>query len=549
MHEHELFTHGQLKIHERVGDDNPDATNQTGFHGHPECGFCKQLFYGLDELYTHCRERHERCHICDRRSLGREQQYYLDYHALEVHFRQDHFLCPDQECLDKKFVVFESDLDFRAHQLEAHPAGLSKDARREARRVDLSEFDYRPPLSQDQRAGRRPDRSGGGGGRGRDPNADPLPQSTAQPIRRDELAFLREREIRSAQSISTRTFGGHLTAPPLEQLPNRTPQTPSVTIPRPHHADDGFPSLASLNLGRPSTSASTEGSSARAPRTVDGQDQRRARHAAVMQRAMVLLRHDQSKFVQYRAKVASYQNSSISAAELVDSLSALFDTNTTDFGKAIQELAEIYETESKRSGLLKAWNDRRAAQEEFPALPRSGGPALGWSTSPYVAGRGGGARLLTLKNSTAQSARAAASRQGNRGPSLRRPNPALEPGPSVSEPHLMTITPVVDQRLSPPSQSRPSSRAANARPTPGPSTEAFPALPPAPKPSLYISGYRTPGVRKINGRVPASNAWDCGPSDTDASTGYSEAGSNAASEDGNHKKPKKNKKQVLYHFG
>ncbi|KAK3078263.1 hypothetical protein LTS18_008026, partial [Coniosporium uncinatum] len=58
-HEHELFAHNELRKHERFGDDHPGAEDQTGFKGHPECGFCRQRFYGDDELYTHCRERHE----------------------------------------------------------------------------------------------------------------------------------------------------------------------------------------------------------------------------------------------------------------------------------------------------------------------------------------------------------------------------------------------------------------------------------------------------------------------------------------------------------
>src|SRR6202012_4617339 len=141
-------------------------------------GFCKESFYGDDELFVHCREKHERCHICDRRTPGRPH-YYLNYNTLEEHFRKDHFLCPDKECLEKKFVVFDSELDFKAHKLEAHPDGLTKDARR----VDMSDFAVRTPYS--------PPRGGRGArGRAREPPAErePLPQSSAQPLRRDELA-------------------------------------------------------------------------------------------------------------------------------------------------------------------------------------------------------------------------------------------------------------------------------------------------------------------------------------------------------------------------
>ena len=47
------------------------------------------------------------------------QQYYVDYNSLEQHFRNDHFTCIDQECLEKKFIVFDSEMDLKAHQLQA----------------------------------------------------------------------------------------------------------------------------------------------------------------------------------------------------------------------------------------------------------------------------------------------------------------------------------------------------------------------------------------------------------------------------------------------
>lgn len=31
---------------------------------HPLCSFCRECFYGDDELYAHLRERHEECFIC-----------------------------------------------------------------------------------------------------------------------------------------------------------------------------------------------------------------------------------------------------------------------------------------------------------------------------------------------------------------------------------------------------------------------------------------------------------------------------------------------------
>ncbi len=321
IHEHDLFTIPELRRHEKFGDDNPGAIDQSGFKGHPECGFCRQRFYGDDELYTHCRDKHERCHLCDRRNGGRQQQYYVDYNSLEQHFRKDHFACIDQECLEKKFVVFDSEMVLKAHQLQAHPNGLSKDARRDARLVDISGFDYRVPYHE-SRGGRR-DRQGG---RGRDPNTEALPQSTAQPLRRDELAYQRQMAIQSAQSVAPRTFGGQLTSTTaVAARPNHRQDPETVTATRNHtNTNPSFPAIDHLNLN-PSDSPSEPPSSPSPAHALTLQEQaRRLHHTSVMDRASALLKHDSAKLSTFRTAVSAYQSSNVSATQLIDNFFSLF---------------------------------------------------------------------------------------------------------------------------------------------------------------------------------------------------------------------------------
>lgn len=224
-HEHTLFSAVDLRKHERTGDDQPGSENQSGFKGHPECGFCRQRFYSSDELYTHCRDKHERCHICDRRSPQATQQYYINYDALAVHFTKEHFMCADEECHEKKFVVFENEVDLKAHLLEVHPNGLSKNARRDARRIDISAF-----ASRDRQA----DRGGGsrrrrGDGRGQQEQEE-MPIRTEQQMSRAELAYHRTLAVHSAQSTTSRNFGGQLTEPAFvpRPPPPRAPPPPVV---------------------------------------------------------------------------------------------------------------------------------------------------------------------------------------------------------------------------------------------------------------------------------------------------------------------------------
>ncbi|GAB1211541.1 hypothetical protein ATERTT37_000664 [Aspergillus terreus] len=539
-HEHELFTQAELRRHEKYGDDVPGAVDQSGFKGHPECGFCRQRFYGDDELYAHCRDRHERCHICDRRSGNhRQQQYYIDYNALEDHFQKDHFLCLDKECLEKKFVVFESQMDLKAHQLECHPNGLSKDARRDARMVDISTFDYRAPYQPQQRQRR-------GAGRGRDPNSEPLPMSSAQPLRRDEIAYQRQMAIQSAQSVSTRSFGGQLSRNDTQTVraPARTPvQTPPA-------ASSPVAELASLNL----TSSS-------GPETPQDQA-RRLRHAAVIERASNLLANDQSKLKEFRTRVSNYRASTISATELIDAFFSLFDTTTTELGKLIKELADIYEDEPKRTALLKAWNDWRAINEDYPALPGPGGVLPGMSPSTVNGSGVGGKRVLRLKSSTAQSSRSAVGRSGALPSSVSsaasNPFPPLSAATARSTARTAPLgsatTPwgaaagaspslsmASSSRSGPSRTSSTPSRSANPS-----SAEAFPALPAAPKPNVLMAGLTRGTVRWD--RAPQANAWASSGGSGASSAGEGETEFGEPSGGGKKGKAKKGK-QTLFHFG
>ncbi|KAK2746859.1 hypothetical protein FQN57_002901 [Myotisia sp. PD_48] len=527
-HEHELFTMTQLRKHEKHGDDQPGAVDQSGFKGHPECGFCRQRFYGDDELYAHCRDKHERCHICDRLSGGRNQQYYINYNSLEEHFSKDHFLCLDKECLEKKFIVFDSQLDLKAHQLESHPAGLSKDARRDARLVDMSTFDFRAPYQQPT-----PRR---GAGRGRDPNLEPIPQSSAQPLRRDELAFQRQMAIQSAQSVSTRTFGGQLTQNAPQ--PARAQQTPISSTPQPRPTaspsmnNAEFPDIGSLEISS-STTPSTPQEQARL-----------AAHTAVMDRASTLLRNDPLKINDFRSKVSAYRRSVINGTALIESFFSLFDTPSAELGKLIQQLAALYEDDSKRIELLKAWNDWRAINEDYPALPGPSGTSP-MAPSGTVSGIGIGKRVLRLKSSTTPSPRSLAGQNSRLSGIL--PSSSTNPFPPLSGATKQKAKPSKvwgnTPTASPPTTSLPTSRSVSRAPTPGPKprvagdNEAFPALPAAPKPNTLMAGLTRGAVRWEN-QSRGVSAWGTDPTPAE---------SREISQD-NKGKGKKGK-QVLYHFG
>ena len=532
-HEHELFTQQELRKHEKFGDDNPGAIDQSGFKGHPECGFCSRRFYGDDELFVHCREAHEKCHICERQQGGGRPQYYLDYNTLEKHFAKDHFLCMEQECLDKKFVVFASQMDLKAHQLESHPGGQSKDVRRDVRMVDISNFDYRTPYIE-PRGGRR-----SGRGRGRDPNSEPLPASSAQSLRRDEIAYQRAMALQNIQPVTQRPLAG-------SSSPNPRPQEVSVSAPQ-QVPPNPVPQLEHLSLDDASLTPQEQA--------------RRIQHNAVINRASTILHNDPLKVTEFRNRVSSYRTSTITASELIDSFFALFDCPSSEISKLVKELADLYENEAKRANLLKAWSDWRAINEDYPTLP---GP-FGDLSSTTSTTTSGGRRILKLKSSTAQSSRSPANRQvAWAGAGAAPASSSSNPFPSLASPNRIATGRVgappvavpwaASSSSSPFIPSRPTSRPPTSSPASVTGAEAFPALPAATKPNTYMLGLHHGAVKWNSNSTSAANPWSGGASPGDvakpnAPTNGDEGEAGVEGTAKSSKKGKKGKQTVMMKWG
>ncbi|KAK8075939.1 hypothetical protein PG994_003211 [Apiospora phragmitis] len=527
-HEHDLFTDKELEKHMRNGDDRPGAIDQTGFRGHPLCAFCGSRFYDDDKLYEHCRNKHERCFLCDRED-PRQPHYYMDYNALEKHFQKDHYLCSDRECQEKKFVVFASELDLKAHQLSEHGSTLSKDVRRDARLVDMAGFDFRQPYQQERRGGgEREGGRGGRGRRGRDPNAEPIPASSAQPLRRDELAFQRQMAIHSSQSVSTRTFGGQLSSSSVG---------PSTTTPRNARAGQRNGASASNNAAPAAEAVPTagmEGLSVTDPNLTPEERARLVRHASVVERASNLLQNDASKMATFRAKISAYRQDSITPTALVESFFSLFsETSSTALGTLVREVADLFEDKGKAERLRKAWNDWRAINEDYPTLPNLSGmhgattQSSGWAAAASSSATAAASnmpstqrhttRVLKLKNMTQQSQRSnsqqSSSWAASAGSTASRPPPT---GPQPTAAASSSSAATSASLWGPSSHSQPSSNYNNnnnnnsssnnnsnsIQRAPKPASggqDNFPALPAAPKPLTTIFGYGRGAVRRDMG--------------------------------------------------
>lgn len=58
--------------------------------------------------------------------MGKPNQFFKDYARLETHFDRSHFMCHDKQCLEARFVVFENEIDLRAHEANVHGVAKSR---------------------------------------------------------------------------------------------------------------------------------------------------------------------------------------------------------------------------------------------------------------------------------------------------------------------------------------------------------------------------------------------------------------------------------------
>lgn len=383
-HEHVLLTQKELNIHERNGDEQGGAADLTGFRGHPKCQFCRIRFYDSDALFLHCRDEHEKCHICERQRTSNTPNYYRNYDMLEEHFRHDHFICTETECLANKFVVFGSEIDLKAHQLEVHPQSLSAKARKDAQRIEV-EFAGGQGYRRRQQAlrGRLPNELAG--------------------LSREEQALHRSLAVANAHSQNAREFGSRLTDAAFTRHGPLAPiEREQSRMPSPERQSD-FPSLgvspsapARSGLSSPRVSSRPQTprpEGLKSPKLAARTPEDLAKHKAVIERAISYLRNDTVKLAVLRQNIKKIHANELTARQFVDTIAPIFDMKVVELGKWIREFGDLFEGDTRRTDLLMSYNDWKV-RNEYPSFP--GSIAQGVSAAK-------GSRVLKLKSRTTPS--------------------------------------------------------------------------------------------------------------------------------------------------
>ncbi|TKY88133.1 hypothetical protein EX895_002843 [Sporisorium graminicola] len=355
-HEHTMHTEQSLVAHEKAE--------------HRLCEYDRRLFYSDDELFAHMRDQHEQCFIC--KASGSEEErwkYYRDYNMLEKHFRKQHWLCENTECLQNKFVVFANEVDFKAHQVQEHANELSARERREAQRIEAN-FSYDDGAEGSSR--QATSRGGGGGGKGKSrANGATRPDAGASSEDRDVLGI-------SALASRSHVPG----AGPANHQSRRAMFGSGLTNPS---APQGLPTDR--------------------PRTVNDTRSVEERHQAYMDKVSSTFSGSEARITSFRHTVRAFKQGESSARDLISTFHSLVG-EMDECAPLVNGLVDLVDDKDKSKALADAWNQYRIERTQFPSLTPAGGSAIsGITPGTGYAGAGGrgGAALRSIKKSSAAS--------------------------------------------------------------------------------------------------------------------------------------------------
>ncbi|KAG5652131.1 hypothetical protein H0H81_006207 [Sphagnurus paluster] len=365
-HEHALYPPNVLSahlpsMHRPHGKPVPKDQIEGGIH--PLCEFCRECFFGDDELYAHMRERHEECFVCKRNEV--RDQYFQNYESLENHFNRAHYPCTQSQCLVRKFVVFNTPLDLQAHMVEEHGSDMSSRDKRDARRVQ-AEFEFEE-VGVAGRHGRR-DRG---------------------------------------QREQTREPPPHPRQPPPPSAPPAV-QPAIVRPPGPGRRREGFGAGLTAEGGNPSpNNATPDQSRPPSPPRGDVDPAVAERHAAFITRLQSLVTNPANAVAVVKAAIRGYRASESSAKDLISTVWNVLDQNLEHTASIVNAFVDLLDQEDKKQELLSSWKGFVVEQrQQFPDLVPT---AVASGSAPYAAITTG--RVLNAKNGTATRSSQRSSRQ------------------------------------------------------------------------------------------------------------------------------------------
>ncbi|KAJ9095698.1 hypothetical protein QFC21_005570 [Naganishia friedmannii] len=518
---------------------------------HPMCEFCHEAFFGADELFKHMRTKHEECFVC--KEQGQRDVYFRDYLKLEAHFNHAHHPCTEQICLEKKFVVFGSEVDLKAHMVNEHGAKMNSKDRHRARQIEVGFVHFGP-----------------------DDSFIPPEPSAAQ--RRNNQTARPE----PSDQFSRVPRGGRHTAPQSQQLPQP---------PNDREARRAFERTLTINDDNSGNGSRNSKNRSQAPADVT-EAAVAARHAQVMDLVMSMVDYSEPKMASFRNSVRAFKNNEAGARDMIYTIYSVLNSDQESTVKIARDIVGLFNGDTeKQKSILEAVNEFKIdRRNEFPTLG-DGPTGVGTEFAGIASGKILSAKRVTQPGSNSNAIwdrveRAAASAPVNRpvstGPGGRKvPGasgsfPALGPGSkSASKASGSSATPWAG-RTAPPTRSgfpilqpsavpvAPQPRSVNFSTTSAngqkkapkpPSAAAFPGLPSsstgsrgltsADRQALFGGSDRAQMVSRMKGVDNTTPAGWAAGSNSGSTTPPADAPTSDAAQGGGKKK---NKKQTLFTF-
>lgn len=543
------------------GKIEEDMVAQWG-PAHPMCEFCHEAFFSSDELLKHMKTKHEECFVC--KEKGQRDVYFQNYDKMAAHFTQAHFPCTERSCLEQKFVVFGSEIDWKGHMVKEHNKSMSSRDKYAARQLPIDfvttgslggEFSFSPSLPPPPV---------------HNPNAQHRQNGPRHIVTEPQGQFVRQ----SGRSRTGAVQHQQLPQPPRDDRHNRRNGFGNALT-----AEE--PQQGQGNKGKNKSGTST-------PR-IDEMDETSMANNLILDEVATLVEYSETKLSSFRHAIRSYKANEAPARDMVDTVFSVLNRDTDDTVRIIKSVANTMRSdEDKYQGILTAMASFNVdRQNEFPTL--GGGPTPSISKGTGYSGIASG-QVIRAKN-TARPAgsatkiwdrveKAAASTpavpkpktlttnpQGNHVPgaafpslgsgsksSSRTTTPAPSPstwGLAASTGYVNAAQPIIRSVNMPTVQS---SSSKPARPH-APSAAAFPGLPAASNNKERPNFARDEMVRRMKGdrATPQGNNWSSPPSPTDTPTGEEEEPlyyeSSASAGGGAGGKKKKKGKEMLFTLG
>lgn len=466
------------------------------------------------------------------------------------------------QCQARKFVVFGSALDLKAHMVEEHGAEMSARDKKDAMRIQ-AEFEF-----EEVGGGRR-------GRRDRREREQPTTPVPAGPSRPNGAGGRRREAFNGSLTTETSDINRN---PNLSQQPSRR-QSPS-----PGHADGESGNIECVFFQHLSWLHFSNNAA--------------RRNAALIARINAMAPNPSAAVPAIQAAIRSYRVSESAARDLISTAWNVLDRNLDGTAGIVNVIVDHIDEEDKKRDLLAAWNGFKIEVSTLQSKPPSSAhiwilykqrgqfPELvPTSTGTQWAGITGG-RILNAKNSTSartstQSSRQLLDRVARAAASSSSTSSGAPPRPPDRFPPLYTAAPVVaNPSFRQPQRNTPWASASSAaaapvaprgptsipgpgasakvtKATPSLSKSAFPELPTSNTtrvPKSAVSGNQS--LKKILGEsTPAVPAWSSDKGSTNGANGNSSSapaeGETTSQEPttGKGKKGKGKQKQTLFTLG